>query len=524
MSEQEIVKGRLLRNVRSEAGARVLYLATRFFIPPFVLAHVGMQAYGLYGTMFILVAYIGISTVGFSSAYIKYVAEFAAGGRYDEANRLLSAGIFVTAPVAVAVFLAFLASWNQIGVWIKVPPAMAGDARFLAFSVVGTFLMCLGFSAYRDALSGLQMISTVQRIWISSFVVESALIFLLVGRGWGLKGMGIAFIARSVIDLGLSAIVARRKINWLRISPRLVDRQAIHRLFTFGSVVQVNSLLAIFLNTVERVIAMPLCGLAAAGLLDISTRLPYMTLSVPSSFVGATLPSISDLRGRQSSEEDKHSLVRHVYLTSTRYMNAVSGALLGFLAVVALPALTFWLKIVPEGAPLLMMVFAVASQFHMMTGPGTAMVKGIGRPRMEFHYSLANIAALCVTVPASRWFFGAWSARSIGVGVACATVLAAIYFISVANRWLQIRAGDFFRHSVLPGVFPYLAAVIALLPMQLLPLPQGRLLVGAWLALTFCIFFAVLVTLWWFFAATLGEKAAVQRRLPLRLRSLAATA
>ena len=104
MSNHEKARGLLLKNVRSEAGARVLYLATRFFIPPFVLAHIGMQAYGLYGTLFILVAYIGISTVGFSSAYIKYVAEFAAGNRHDEANSLLSAGIFLTTPVTLVVF------------------------------------------------------------------------------------------------------------------------------------------------------------------------------------------------------------------------------------------------------------------------------------------------------------------------------------------------------------------------------------------------------------------------------------
>jgi O-antigen/teichoic acid export membrane protein len=428
----------------------------------------------------------------------------------------------VTSPVALTVFVAFTFCWSSVATWMKVPPALAADARFLAFSIVGTFLMCLGLSAYRDALSGLQMITTVQRIWISSFVVESALIFILVEKGWGLKAMGVAFVVRSVIDLGMSAVLAYRRITWIHISPRLVNRQALRRLLTFGSVVQVNSLLAIFLNTVERVIATPMCGLAAAGLLDISTRLPYMALSVPSSFVGATLPSISDLRGREGSDDEKHSLVRHVYLTSTRYMNAISGTLLGFMAVISVPVLTFWLKQVPEGAPVIMIAFALASQFHLMTGPGTAMVKGIGRPRMEFHYSMANILALCITVPSSRWFFGSWSAKSVGFGVACATILAATYFVSVANRCLHIRASEFLTSSVLPGVLPYLAAFCASVPMRLVPLPQGRVLVGLWLMAAFTIFFTVLACLWWTLASTNGERAAVQRRLPMRLRGLAA--
>jgi len=523
-SDQQQVRGKLLRNVRSEAGARVLYLATRFFIPPFVLSHIGMQAYGLYGTLFILVAYIGISTIGFSSAYIKYVAEFAAGNRFDEANRLLSAGIFITTPVALVVFAVFAFSWSRGAAFMKVPPALTSDARFLAFAIVGSFLMCLGFSVFRDALSGLQMINTVQRIWILSFVVESALIFTLVGRGWGLRGMGIAFVARSVIDLGFSAVVAYRCIPWLHVSPRLVNRAAVRRLLSFGSVVQINSLLAIFLNTVERVIATPLCGLAAAGLLDISTRLPYMALSVPGAFAGAALPSISDLRGREGTDEEKHASVRHVYLTCTRYMNAISGTLLGFIAVVSVPVLTFWLKKVPEGAPLLMTAFAICSQFHLMTGPGTSMVKGIGRPRMEFHYSLANIAALCVTVPLSRLFFGSWSATSVGLAVASATICSAIYFISVANRCLQIKPMDFLRRSVWPGVLPYAAALATMLPMQLIAVPQGRLLLFSWLALRFTIFASLLACLWWTLAAGNNEKAAVLNRMAWLRQSVTAQA
>ena len=524
MSEHQQIRGKLLRNIRTEAGARVLYLATRFFIPPFVLAHIGMQAYGLYGTFFILVAYIGVSTVGFSGAYIKYVAEFAAGKRYDEANSLLSAGIFITTPIALAVFALFTLGWNFVATRIQVPPAMASDARFLGFTIVGSFLMCLGLSVYRDALSGLQRIATVQRIWISSFVVESALIFILVGRGWGLRGMGLAFVARSVIDLGASAIVATRTVPWLRISIRLVDRAAVRRLLSFGSVVQLNSLLAIFLNTVERVIAAPLCGLAAAGLLDISTRLPYMALSVPGAFITSALPSISDVHGRERTPEEKLDLVRHVYLTVTRYMNAVSGTLLGFMAVVAGPMLAFWLKQVPEGAPLLMVAFSVCSQFHLMTVPGTSMVKGIGKPRMEFHYSLANIAALLITIPVSRFLFGSWSATSVGIAVASATVLSAIYFISTANRTMKIRPVEFLRHSVFPGVLPYLAAFASGLPMRLIAMPQGRILLGCWLAGRFAIFTLILAALWWTLAANTGEKSKLQQRFALLLHPQAVEA
>jgi hypothetical protein len=85
---------RLAHNISAEASARVLYLATRFFIPPFVLGRIGLEAYGLYGAVFVLVAYFGMSAIGFSNAYIKYVET-------DRANRLLSSGFTLMSAIGI---------------------------------------------------------------------------------------------------------------------------------------------------------------------------------------------------------------------------------------------------------------------------------------------------------------------------------------------------------------------------------------------------------------------------------------
>ena len=53
------VRDSLSANVLASAVARVGYLITRFFIPPFVLANVSLEAYGLWATAFIVVSYMG---------------------------------------------------------------------------------------------------------------------------------------------------------------------------------------------------------------------------------------------------------------------------------------------------------------------------------------------------------------------------------------------------------------------------------------------------------------------------------
>ena len=74
---------------------------------------------------------------------------------------------------------------------------------------------------------------------------------------------------RTVLDIVLSLTFSIRTLKWLRISPKLCSREALHVLLTFGGVVQIQSIFAVTLNSIERAIAAPLVGLEAAGLLDI---------------------------------------------------------------------------------------------------------------------------------------------------------------------------------------------------------------------------------------------------------------
>src|SRR5579871_657155 len=90
------VRDSLSSNVLASTGAYIGYVATRFFIPPFVLAHVSLEAYGLWSAAFILVSYIGISTMGLAGVYVKYIAEYAAKREFNKANQLISTGMSVS--------------------------------------------------------------------------------------------------------------------------------------------------------------------------------------------------------------------------------------------------------------------------------------------------------------------------------------------------------------------------------------------------------------------------------------------
>lgn len=457
---RKTVRDSLASGISVDILARIGYLVTRFFIPPFVLAHVTLEAYGLWAAAFILVSYVGVSTLGVSNVYIKFVAEHSARREYDECNRLLSTGFFTTAPLCLAVYAAVHAGWPHVVEWLKIAPGLRVDAREVVLMVVAIFLSSIGLSVFRDALTGAQRTAAVQLTWVVAYLVETGLILALVGAGRGVRGLAEAFLVRTAIEIGASAFLAFRFLPWLRIAPRLVGRAELRKIAAFGGTVQAASLIAIALNSIERALAVPLLGLEAAGLLDVGKKLPAMAASIPSAFAASLVPAASYLQGGLRGDARQREAIEKLYLKGARYMNLVAGFVCGLLAAIPGPLLGVWLGRTYPGAALLMLVFSLSTQVHLMTGPGTSLLKGMGLPRQEFWYSLPNVGLLLGAIPLSRALTGAWSATAIGIAVAASTILSAGLFIARANGILDIPAGRYLRRVVWPGVVPYLVGIL----------------------------------------------------------------
>ena len=460
------VRETISRNVVIDIAARIGYLVSRFLIPPFVLAHVTLEAYGLWATAFIVVSYIGISTLGVSNVYIKYIAEYSARREYQSANRLLSTGFLTTVPLCLGLFGVLWFCWPSVVDHLHVAPALRGDAREVVLSVVAIFLSSIALSGFRDALVGVQRSAQVQTIWVVAYITETALIFTLVGMGRGIRGLAEAFLIRTVIEIGLAAVIAFRTLPWLRISPALYSRDAMKLLVSFGGMVQLQCLIAIGLNSIERAVAAPLVGLQATGLLDIGKKLPSMAASVPSAFASSFVPAASYLHGGLEGNATQREAIRKLYLKGARYMNLSAAYVCGLLAAIPLPLLDVWMGKRYAGAAYLMVIFSISTQVHLMTGPGTSILKGIGRPREEFFYGIPNILALLIALPLCRLILGEWTALGIGTAVACSTVVSAAYFLWHSNRLLHVSLGQYWKSVIYPGIVPYLIALPLAWPVQ----------------------------------------------------------
>ena len=454
------VRGKFGRNVVATIVARVVNMARGVCLVPFLLSHIGLEAYGIWTTIFILVTYVGLTTMGVSNVYIKYVAEFHARQEYDKANALLSTGLAVTIPLCAAIFACFVLGWNWFAPWLHLPASHASDGKEAVLIVLGVFLSSIAFNAFGDMLTGTQQIVSTQVFQIVSILAEFALIVWLVSAGRGIRGLAEAYLARIVINDGLTWWWAHRTIKWLHLSPRRVHRSSLKYVVHFGGLVQLQSILAIFQVSVDRLAALTMIDASAAGLLDVAKKWPTSLSSIPTAFFAALLPAASHVDAA-SDRSTWQANMQDLYLKGARYSNLCTAAFASAMAFWSVPIMHVWLGPALPMRDSLIPLFVLSSismQFHMLTGPGTSIFRGMGRVYEEFNYSIPNLLLLAVTLPLSRWIEGSWTPFGIGVAVSVATVFSACWLMSRVLFVLDLKLARFLRVVVMPGFWSYAVA------------------------------------------------------------------
>ena len=168
--------------------------------------------------------------------------------------------------------------------------------------MLGVFLSAIALNGFGDVLAGSQQIAATQWFLIMGIVAEFAAILWLVGAGRGIRGLAEAYLIRVLFTDGLTIWWAWKKLKWLRISPRLVRRDSIRYVLHFGGLVQFQSMLSIFLASVERVAGTHASSAPPPPACSTWPRNgPHRFPRVPMAFFAALLPAASHVDAASTS-------------------------------------------------------------------------------------------------------------------------------------------------------------------------------------------------------------------------------
>ncbi len=462
------VRKTLARNTMFNAAGRLWDAASSLVLIAYVLEKIGVTAWGLWAVVSVFTGYVALLDFGVGSGFAKYIAEHAARDERDDLATVVSSGFFFYLILGIVIVAI---GWPCIDAVVELmirlgpehlrdfgDPQFAGDVRFLLRWGLVLFATSNCVTAFTAVQTGLQRMGVTNVLSFVGSLVKIGATVAFLEAGYGVRGL---LYANALVlgVFGVSSIAIAFKLEpGLRVSPTLITRDAMSRLFGFGWRAQVAKLAnLIMFKTDTIIVAFVYRFLGMVGLYELGLNMANKMRQIPLLLLSALLPAASDLDARS-----QHERLRELYLRSTKYVAAVALPLALFTVGAAGPIMRAWMgeKRDLAMAAWVLRIIAFGYIANILPGAGISIALGKGRADIQMKAGLiATAANVLLTVLLVAWvgFYGIPVATALSMFLSCA------WFFIAMRSILTVDPGELLKKSALwPTLasFPGLAICI----------------------------------------------------------------
>ena len=229
------LKARALKNVASSWGGLAVNIAVGFFLSPFILHHLGDEAYGVWILIFSLTGYYGIFDFGIRSSLIRFVSKFQATGDHGELARLINTSLFTYTCLGLVLMVPTVVGTMYVDRMFKVPPSFLSDARILFFMVGSSLALGFPLGMSGGILEGLQRFYLLNWTNIVGTVIRAILIVFILHRGFGLLAVAFITVTLPLIMSAIRFVIAQHFLA-IQYGWRYVDRESFKQVGNYSSI------------------------------------------------------------------------------------------------------------------------------------------------------------------------------------------------------------------------------------------------------------------------------------------------
>ncbi len=508
------VTGRVLaRNSVFAFAAQMWRIGSRFILTPIILLAVGVEGYGTWTLMFSICAYVNVIDTNFGVAYTKFTAEYDAKRDYERLATIIGSGMVLIGSIGAVAIAALWMLRREILHALNVTEPLMDDAAKALLLVSSAVFMRMSVGCVFQILTGLQRLDLRHKLAILASATEFVVAIILLYRGWGLVGLATGHVTGQVLTIILAWWFCHRLAPQLKISPFNFSWDGLRQMFSLGGRFQLLSFMQMLIQHGTKLVISALLGVEMLAIAEIANKLMSLGMAVGGTVIAPLLPAFSNFHASGSRDR-----AQNLYEHGSRISAIVSLPTFAFLAIFANRLVPLWTG---HDFPLsiwTVQVMAPVAFLSMLTGMGTASLRGRGSIRLEMSYALVGIAVLIALYPPG-YYFGHYQ------GMIMAEVIAGIagafwFFFAFArseslNAWAWLRA-TLVRPLVILG--PVIAIIAGLATTFTLDFGiHGRRMalvarMGVW-GLAYTV--AVLVVIW-FALLTEEDRASVKSYLPGR--------
>jgi O-antigen/teichoic acid export membrane protein len=377
------LKNRALKNVASNWAGLAVNIGVGFFLSPFILHHLGDEAFGLWVLIFSFTGYYGIFDFGIRSSLIRYVSKFQATGEKDQLARLVNTSLFTYSCLGLVLVVTTALGGLYVDRLFHVSSAFLKDARIL-FLMVG-YSVALGFplGISGGILEGLQKFYLLNWTNILATLVRAGLIVYVLWHGFGLLSVALITLSLPLIASAARALIAHRLLA-IPYGWKYVVRESFRQVANYGSVTFMIIVAFQLRFKTDAVIIGTFLSAAAITHFSIGARLVDYTGNVVSSLANIFTPMSSHFHATGDFAQ-----LRKIFISGNRACALVMFPMVVVLVVMGKSVIEAWVGPRYVSSYIVLLILLIPSALYESQSTSTRILFG-----MSLHKTLAYIVLM----------------------------------------------------------------------------------------------------------------------------------
>ena len=471
-AKDAFIRRRVIVNTASNYVAKILTLGVWFFLTPFLLRKLGASDYGLWILIGSIAAYGSLLDFGIATAVTKYVAQFHAEGRIEQARSLVATTLWLYLGLGlVAVVLSAILA-PIIPLALKLPPDQQTTASWLMLLSglgLGVSLPSATSIAVLRGMHRFDLANLVGIFGMTLFTVATVTVLLL---GGGLLGMVAVGIPVTIVTQIPAIWLIRRTAPELRFGLRDTDRSLFRTVMSFSSALFVINVAGQLQTKTDEITIGAFMPIANVAPYSIARRLSEMPQMLSEQFMKVIMPLASQL-----DAENDHTRLRTLYLTSSRLTLAIFLPLAAGVIVLAQPFLKAWVGAPYDQYAYLVVILTLASLLDTSQWPAGAILQGIGRHRM---LAVITLGAAFANLGLSLILVRPFGLAGVALGTLIPATIESLFFVlPYVMRVNRISFRTVLKEIYLPALLPAVPMVIVLYGLREIAHPASLIAIAA---------------------------------------------
>jgi O-antigen/teichoic acid export membrane protein len=439
---KKLEKIALFKNVGSSWVALGLNILVGIFLSPYILHHLGDEAFGLWVLIFSITGYYGLFDLGIRSSIVRYVAKYSAKDENDELNRLINTALFTYSGIGtVAILITITVSFYAASIF-RIPGNSVHVARLL-FLMVGS-AVALGFplGVFGGILEGLQRFYALNFTSMSSSLMRALLIVTALRHGRGLLTVALITVALPLLAGLINATIVLRILP-LRFGLRYLNRESLRRIASYSGTTFIIIVASRLRFKTDAMVIGTFVSSAAITYFTIGSRLVDYAGEVVSSLAQVFVPmsSKSDATGDLAG-------LRKIFVAGNRACALIIFPLATILIVLGKSVIEAWVgaRYVATSYPVLLVLVIPSTLMLAQSASGRILFGMAKHKTLAIVTLLEGSANLLLSIALVRRFGILGDAVGTAIPLACTTLF---FLPGHLCRVLKMRLGIYLREAFL---------------------------------------------------------------------------